>query len=692
MSNNSLLEIGTEEIPAKLVKDIYSNFKSKIKELLGENRIEYEKVKVYGSPRRIAIEIKGISEYQKQEVKEIKGPPKNIAFDDEGNPTKAATGFAENQGIEVDDLEERDTERGIYLYAVIEQDRKKTEELLKNIYKRLIKEVNLPITMRWGNHDLKFIRPIHWLLALFNDKTIEFQLEHLKSDNKTWGHRFMANEEFTVSSVNKYERTLKKANVIVDPKKRREIILEEIGTIILEKKLKFKLDNQLMEEVVHLVENPSPFLASFAEKYLKLPEPVIVTPLKEHQKYFPLWDKNDNLSNKFIVVKEGGKDYIDNVREGNEKVLKARLEDAEFYYQRDVKEDLDNFLEDLKGLILREELGSMYDKTNRNIKLSEQIAEKLDMNKQQIENIKSASKYAKIDLVSQMVREFPELQGVMGSIYTRNQGMNEDIALAIRDHYLPDSAESKLPGTLLGKVVSLSDKIDTLTGFFGINLIPTGSQDPYGLRRAATGIVRLIEDLNYEVKIEKLFKDSLDVFKISEQELKLDSEELISKIHEFMLNRVEYILRERGYDIDIIRTVLYGLPLSIPLVKKAVSLLDEVKYKNSFQEFLTAFNRVDSIIKEKQEKEINPNLFEKEEEKVLYKEYKEINDEVTNYIEEKELKNAYHSLMKIIDPIHDFFEEVRVMAETQEVKENRLALLQQIQLLMKSLGDFSYKQ
>lgn len=692
MSNNSLLEIGTEEIPAKLVKDIYSNFKSKIKELLGENRIEYEKVKVYGSPRRITIEIKGISEYQKQEVKEIKGPPKNIAFDDEGNPTKAATGFAENQGIEVDDLEERDTERGIYLYAVIEQDRKKTEELLKNIYKRLIKEVNLPITMRWGNHDLKFIRPIHWLLALFNDKTIEFQLEHLKSDNKTWGHRFMANEEFTVSSVNKYERTLKKANVIVDPKKRREIILEEIGTIILEKKLKFKLDNQLMEEVVHLVENPSPFLASFAEKYLKLPEPVIVTPLKEHQKYFPLWDKNDNLSNKFIVVKEGGKDYIDNVREGNEKVLKARLEDAEFYYQRDVKEDLDNFLEDLKGLILREELGSMYDKTNRNIKLSEQIAEKLDMNKQQIENIKSASKYAKIDLVSQMVREFPELQGVMGSIYTRNQGMNEDIALAIRDHYLPDSAESKLPGTLLGKVVSLSDKIDTLTGFFGINLIPTGSQDPYGLRRAATGIVRLIEDLNYEVKIEKLFKDSLDVFKISEQELKLDSEELISKIHEFMLNRVEYILRERGYDIDIIRTVLYGLPLSIPLVKKAVSLLDEVKYKNSFQEFLTAFNRVDSIIKEKQEKEINPNLFEKEEEKVLYKEYKEINDEVTNYIEEKELKNAYHSLMKIIDPIHDFFEEVRVMAETQEVKENRLALLQQIQLLMKSLGDFSYKQ
>ena len=692
MSNHSLLEIGTEEIPAKLVKDIYSNLKNKMQELLDENRIEYDKIKVYGAPRRIAVEVQDISEYQKQEVKEIKGPPKNIAFDDEGNPTKAATGFAGNHNIDVDDLEERETDRGIYLYAVIEQDRKETKELLKNIYKRLIKEVNLPITMRWGDHNLKFIRPIHWLLALFNDKTIEFQLEHLKSDNKTWGHRFMSNKEYKVSSVKEYERTLKKANVIVDPQKRREIILEEIGTIILEKKLKFKLDNQLMEEVIHLVENPSPFLASFAEKYLSLPEPVIVTPLKEHQRYFPLWDQNDNLSNKFIVVKEGGKDYIDNVREGNEKVLKARLDDAEFYYQRDIKEDLDKFLEDLKGLILREELGSMFDKTKRNIKLSEKIAKKLDMNKNQIENIKSASKYAKIDLVSQMVREFPELQGVMGSIYTKNHGLNEDISLAIRDHYLPDSAESKLPGTKLGKIVSLSDKIDTLTGFFGINLIPTGSQDPYGLRRAATGIVRLIEDLNYEVKIENLFTDSLEVFKNSEQELKLNSEKLISEIHEFMLDRVEYILKERGYDIDIIRTVLYGLPLSIPLVKKAVALLDEVKHKKSFKDFLTAFNRVDSIIKEKTETKVNPELFEKEEEKTLYNEYKEIKEEVNKYLKENELKNAYHSLIKIIEPIHDFFEEVRVMAEEQSVKENRLALLKQIQILMKSLGDFSYKQ
>ena len=692
MSNHSLLEIGTEEIPAKLVKDIYSNLKNKMQELLDENRIEYDKIKVYGAPRRIAVEVQDISEYQKQEVKEIKGPPKNIAFDDDGNPTKAATGFAGNHNIDVDDLEERETDRGIYLYAVIEQDRKETKELLKNIYKRLIKEVNLPITMRWGDHNLKFIRPIHWLLALFNDKTIEFQLEHLKSDNKTWGHRFMSNKEYKVSSVKEYERTLKKANVIVDPQKRREIILEEIGTIILEKKLKFKLDNQLMEEVIHLVENPSPFLASFAEKYLSLPEPVIVTPLKEHQRYFPLWDQNDNLSNKFIVVKEGGKDYIDNVREGNEKVLKARLDDAEFYYQRDIKEDLDKFLEDLKGLILREELGSMFDKTKRNIKLSEKIAKKLDMNKNQIENIKSASKYAKIDLVSQMVREFPELQGVMGSIYTKNHGLNEDISLAIRDHYLPDSAESKLPGTKLGKIVSLSDKIDTLTGFFGINLIPTGSQDPYGLRRAATGIVRLIEDLNYEVKIENLFTDSLEVFKNSEQELKLNSEKLISEIHEFMLDRVEYILKERGYDIDIIRTVLYGLPLSIPLVKKAVALLDEVKHKKSFKDFLTAFNRVDSIIKEKTETKVNPELFEKEEETTLYNEYKEIKEDVNKYLKENELKNAYHSLIKIIEPIHDFFEEVRVMAEERSVKENRLALLKQIQILMKSLGDFSYKQ
>ncbi|HMA60845.1 MAG TPA: glycine--tRNA ligase subunit beta [Halanaerobiales bacterium] len=692
MSNRSLLEIGTEEIPAKLVKDIYSNMKEKMSELLEENRIEYENIKVYGAPRRIAVEINGLSEFQKQEVNEIKGPPKNIAFDDEGDPTKAATGFAQSQNIEVDELEERDTERGIYLYAVVERERAETKELLKDLYKRLIKEVNLPITMRWSDHDLRFIRPIHWLVSLYNDETIKFELEHLTASNETWGHRFLANKSFEVNSVDEYQEVLKKAKVIVDPQERREIILEEIGTIILEKKLKFKLDNQLMDEVVHLVENPSPFLASFDEKYLELPEPVIVTPLKEHQKYFPLWDQNDDLSNRFIVVKEGGKEYIDNVREGNEKVLKARLEDAEFYYQRDIQEDLDQFLEDLNGLILREELGSMYDKTLRNVDLSEKIAANLNFAEDDIEKIKKAARYAKVDLVSQMVREFPELQGVMGSIYAYNNGMSNDVSLAIRDHYLPDSADSKLPGTELGKIVSLSDKIDTLTGFFGINLIPTGSQDPYGLRRAAIGIFRLIEDLNYEVEIEKLFRYSLEVFNQSQQVLKLEADELLNKIHEFMVDRIQYIFKDRGYDIDIIRTVIFGLPLSIPLIKKAIRLLDEVKYNKSFQEFLTAFNRVDSIIKDIDQKEVKPDLFEKEEEENLYNKYKEISTKVNKNLEQRELKQAYNHLIDIIDPIHDFFEEVRVMAEDERTQKNRLALLYNIQLLMKSLGDFTYKQ
>lgn len=692
MSNRSLLEIGTEEIPAKLAKQIYENIKEKSLELLKEYRIDFEEVKVYGSPRRIAVEVNGLSEYQKQEVDEIKGPPKNIAFDDDNNPTKAALGFAQSQGLEVSDLEERDTERGIYLYAVIERERAKTKELLKTVYRRLIKEVNLPITMRWSDHDLRFIRPIHWLVSLYNNEIIEFELEHLKSGNTTHGHRFLANTSYEVNSVDEYKEVLRKAKVIVDPQERREIILEEIGTIILEKKLKFKLDNQLMDEVIHLVENPSPFLASFEEKYLKLPEPVIVTPLKEHQKYFPLWDQNDDLSNKFIVVKEGGKAHIDNVREGNEKVLKARLEDAEFYYQRDIKEELDQFLEDLKGLILREELGSMYDKTIRNKNLSEKIAANLNFAEEDIEKIKTAAKYAKVDLVSQMVREFPELQGVMGSIYTRNNGMSSDVALAIRDHYLPDSAESKLPGTELGKIVSLSDKIDTLTGFFGINLIPTGSQDPYGLRRAAIGIFRLIEDLNYEVEIGKLFEYSLQVFEESSQNLQLTSKELLDKIHEFMIDRIQYIFKDRGYDIDIIRTVIHGLPLSIPLIKKAIRLLDEVKYKNSFQEFLTAFNRVDSIIKDIEQKEVNTSLFKKEEEKVLFEEYLKISKEVNRNIEARKLNKAYNNLMEIIDPVHDFFEEVRVMVEDEKIQKNRLALLYNIQTLMKSLGDFSYKQ
>ena len=692
MNNCSLLEIGTEEIPAKLVKQIYNNFQGKIDELLAEYRIDCEDIEVYGAPRRIVVKLNGLSKYQKQEVNEIKGPPKNIAFDQEGNPTKAAKGFARGLKIKVSELIERETQKGVYLYAVIEKERKQTKELLKIIYKRLIKEVNLPIKMRWGSHKLSFIRPIHWLLALYNDEVIEFEIEHLKSDNFTRGHRFLFDKKLVVDSVDQYQELLKKAYVIVRPQQRREIILEEIETIIYEEELLFNIDNKLLDEVIHLVEYPSPFLATFNQKYLKLPEPVIVTPLKEHQKYFPFWKQNGELSNKFIVVKEGSKKNIDLVRSGNENVLKARLEDAEFYYQRDVNKDLDYFLENLKGLILREELGSMYDKTQRNISLSSKIAESLNFSEENLAKIKKAAKYAKIDLVSQMVREFPELQGVMGSIYVENHNIDSDIALAVKEHYLPDSAKSKLPKTELGKIVSLSDKIDTLTGFFGINLIPSGSQDPYGLRRAAIGILRLLEDLNYEVEIDRLFQFSLDVFSESEQNLQLNSKQLLNKIRVFILDRIQYTFRERGYDVDLIRTVIYGLPLSIPLIKKVINLLDELKDNELFEDFLTAFNRVDSIIKDIEQKEINTDLFKKEEEKVLYKKYKKTNKEVKKYIDRRDFKKAFHSLIEIIEPVHDFFEEVRVMSEDEKIKENRLALLNKIKLLMKSLGDFSYKQ
>ncbi|MDZ7672106.1 MAG: glycine--tRNA ligase subunit beta [Halanaerobiales bacterium] len=689
--NKSILEIGTEEIPAKLVDEIYSNFEQKTKELLDEYRISFDDIDVFGSPRRIAVKITGLSELQNKTVNEIKGPPKNIAFDDNNEPTKAATGFAKGQGIEVSDLIERETDRGIYLYAVIEKDRENTKEVLSTVYKRLIKEVNLPITMRWSNHNLKFIRPIHWILALFNDEKIEFSLEHLKASNITYGHRFLANRKFVIKTVDDYKRVLKKADVVVDPEQRKEIILQEINTIILEKNLKFKKDENLLKEVIHLVENPSPFIASFDEKYLKLPEPVIVTPLKEHQKYFPLWNKDGSLSNKFVVVKEGGKEYINNVREGNEKVLRARLEDADFYYKRDLNSSLDSFFEDLKGLVLREELGSMYDKSKRNMELSKKIAKQLDFSEEEIEMAEKASKYSKVDLVSLMVREFPELQGVMGSIYAKKEGYNQKICDAIKEHYLPDSADSKLPSSKLSKVVSLSDKIDTLTGFFGINLIPTGSQDPYGLRRAAIGIYRLIEDLNFELEVEKLFQLSLEVYRDANQDLKID-DKVISNIREFMLDRIQYIFKDKGYDVDIIRTVVYGLPLSIPLIKKALKLLDDVKDNESFNEFLTAYNRVDSIIKDVKAADVDENLFEKEEEKILYNQYKKIYNEVNSHIDNNNLENAYDSLIKIIEPVHDFFEEVRVMAEDPKIKNNRLSLLKNIQVLMKSLGDFSFKQ
>jgi len=678
-----LFEIGTEEIPTSYIQPALNQLKNRALQHLKENRINYENVQTFATPRRLTLAISGVDKIQPDQQVEVTGPPKKVAYDKDGNPTKAASGFARSQNVDINDLKIVKTSKGEYVAVTRNEKGLPTIDILKEILPALITEINFPKTMHWNN--LRFARPIRWLTAIFGEQVVDFTLDSLHSGRITYGHRSLNPEsiELTDASVDNYLAVLRKANVYADHNERRKMIAARVSEVLKSEDCAMIIDEELLNTVTFLVENPQPIVGTFRESHLSLPNEVLVTPMKEYQRYFPIWKDENSLLAKFIIISNGTDGNHDVVRHGNERVLHARLEDAEFFYEEDQRSSLGDKIDRLKDVIFQIKLGNLYEKSCRISQIAENICDYLNLDESKT-NAKRAAMLSKADLTTQMVIEFPSLQGIMGSYYAINSGESDEVAQAIREHYQPISADSPCPESQVGIIVSIADKFDTIVGYFGIGEIPTGSSDPYSLRRQAIGILRiLIENrihINLDALIElafKLYGDKLDEYPKSQ-------------ILDFFAGRLSVIMREEfNYAFDVVEAVLSAdksNPVDALIRARAVTAFRE---QSDFDQIYPAFNRVLRILPESPPTQIQEELFEQDEEKHLFDLIAQVELELDKLIKSNSYNKLIVRLSKLQPMIDRFFDEVLVMAENQSVRNNRLALLNRIAQKLLVVCDFT---
>ncbi len=688
MSRKYLLEIGVEEIPARYVEDTIGQLREKFDEMLKKENINYEKIDIYSTPRRLTTIITGLDEKQEDIRETVKGPSKKISFDDSGNPTKALQGFMKGQKVQLEDVFTQDYNGEEYIYVNVLKTGRETEEIFKERVPEIIRTIVFPKSMRWGGKNIRFARPIRWIVSIMDDKIVPFELEKIKVSNITRGHRFLGSSNIVIDNVDEYIESLKKNYVIVDQNERREIIKYGSERLAREKGGKLDHDKLLLEEVTNLVEYPTPIIGRIKEEYLALPMDVVITPMKEHLRYFPVYDdKNNRLLPYFITVRNGNDEYVDIVVKGNEKVLGARLEDAKFFYNDDISNPLESYIDSLKGITFQEKLGTLYDKTIRIQKLGEKIANYLEVGEETEKNISRASYLSKADLVTKMVTEFTELQGKMGMEYSKKSGENEIVSLAIFEQYLPRFSGDKLPSTTAGAVLSIADKLDSIAGLFAIGIHPTGSQDPFGLRRSALGIINIILDKKLSVSLMELIDFALYIY-VEENGLAFDYNKVKDEIREFFVGRIKNMFSDMGIRYDIIDAVISTETDDIYDMKIKANKLNEWLEKDGLSEILTAFNRVSTLAQNTESSEIMRDLFTEDEIR-LYDSYNAIENKVLNLIDKKEYDKALDLFTTLKDPIDNFFESVMVMVEDEKIKNNRLGLLRKIYDTMMLVCDLS---
>jgi glycyl-tRNA synthetase beta chain len=686
MAKDLLLEIGTEEIPAKFMPGTLAQLKEKAAAAFSEERISYANLETLGTPRRMVLVVRGLAEQQQDLHKEVKGPAKKAAFDEQGNPSKAAQGFARSQGIDVAELVVKSFEGGEYVFAVITGTGQKTADILPGLLTNLITGFTFPKSMRWADYDFRFVRPIRWLVALFGNNTVNISIADVETGNVTFGHRFLSKGPLVVNSLEEYLTTLERNYVIVDPLKREAIIREQIASIAKQQGGTASIDEDLLEEVIYLIEYPTALFGRFEEAYLELPDPVLITPMREHQRYFPVYGADGKLLNGFITVRNGTTDHIDIVRAGNEKVLRARLADAKFFWEEDRKAPLADKVEALKTIVFQEGLGTMWDKTERMKDLATLMAQKLRVAENEKTVAVRAATLAKADLMTTMVKEFTELQGVMGREYARLSGENPLVAEAIFEHYLPRFAGDVLPKTIGGKLVGVADKLDTIVGTFSRGLIPTGSQDPYALRRQALGIVNIIIDSRFHISFTQLIYAAMDLLQIKE----VKREKLQINLQEFFQLRLRNILADQGVRYDIVDAVLAEGSDDIYATYQRAHALATFLEAPNFGKTLMAYTRVLNLAKKANaEYGIDSALFQDAAEISLYKVYQDTKETILRATETRDYAGALVSLTALQAPIDTFFAAVMVMVEDEKVKQNRLALLKSIAGLMDGTADLS---
>ena len=719
-----LFEIGTEEIPAKFMPNILAQLKELAEKKMTELRIPFESVKTYGTPRRMTFIASGVAEAQEDSTVEAKGPSAKIAFvngDIHGEPSKAAQGFARGQGVDVKELVVRDN----YVYAIKHLAGQPVKELLPGLLMDILTSLNFPKNMRWADHDFKFVRPIRWLVALFGEEVVPVEITGVKSGKFSRGHRFlrrsavdaaMEHESFIdaakavlgnaaakaknavasaalgtygaveIPNADAYEKTLYDNFVMVDQDARRELIRQQVTDMGVAEGGHAEINEDLLEEVNYLVEWPTALCGNFEEKFLALPKECIITPMREHQRYFPVLAEDGSLLNKFITVRNGGKEHLDIVAHGNERVLRARLSDAEFFFDEDRKQSLADRLEKLKTVSFQEGLGNMNDKSNRLVQAADMLAMAINA-KVDKEKLERAALLCKCDLVTGMVIEFTELQGVMGREYAKLDGEAPEVALGIYEHYLPRFAGDELPKTDIGRLVGIADKLDNICATFSRGLAPTGSQDPYALRRQALGIINILLDANYHVSMYKVIAGSLYLLNIPAEETK----KLVPQIAEFLKQRLRNLMIDQGIRYDVVDAVMAEERNDdfADLVARAQALNSFVAAEEALA-LIQAATRVANLCKKiEEETAINPQLFVAPAEGELHDAAVASSKEVLAATVKYDYAAVLAEATKLVAPINKFFEDVMVMDEDVRVKNNRLALLSAVKDITHAVGDLS---
>lgn len=682
MVKDILLEIGTEEIPAKFMPGALAQLAEIAKAKLDERRIAYGEILTFGTPRRLALIASCVAERQADRRSENKGPSVKVAFDENGAPTKAGMGFARGQGVDVAQLIQKDG----YVYAIVEEVGQPVDALLPELLPEIIHALNFPKSMRWGSLDMRFVRPIRWLVALFGSEVVPFTVGNVTSGNTSVGHRFLSKGPVKIASMDDYFVKMTENHVMVDQNLRRQVIREQVEKLAVQQGGSAVIDEELLEEVVYLVEYPTALCGRFEEKYLALPPEAIITPMREHQRYFPVFAADGKLLPVFITVRNGGQDYIDIVRHGNERVLKARLADARFFFEEDKKVPLADRLEKLKTVIFQEGLGTMYDKTLRLERLAAFIAKEAGLATGEHTAIERAAHLAKADLVTGMVCEFTELQGVMGREYAKLGGESQAVAEAIYEHYLPRFSGDFLPKSAAGRAISIADKLDNIVATFSRGLIPTGSQDPFALRRQALGVVNIMLEAKYTVSLQSLTEAAMDLLGIADAERR---SKLTGEVQEFFRLRLKNILADEDMRYDMVDAVLAAGNDDIFDTWQRAKALSLEGGTIAMQRAVQALTRAGNLAKNATQDAIDPSLFEVEAEHKLYEALQRTKQTIISLRTAKDYTGVLKAIAELTDPIDAFFGQVMVMVENVPVRNNRLALLKAITTLSAGVADLS---
>lgn len=681
-----LIEIGTEEMPARFVTGAAEQLKEKVTGWLEFQRIPFHNVTLFETPRRFAVMVEGVGIQQKDIDEELRGPGKKIAVDDQGNWTKAALGFARGKGVSPENLYMKEMGGVEYVFVRKHEKGRPTAELLP-LLKETISSMSFPKNMRWGSYDLKYVRPIRWLVALFGNEVIPFEITGVQASNVTRGHRFLG-QEVSIESPEEYAAKLSEQYVIVDPQERQEKILQQIHSLEAEKGWTIPIDEGLLDEVVHLVEYPTVLFGNFEQEYLEIPKEVLITSMREHQRYFPVVDKEGQLLPHFVTVRNGDEQGLDIVAKGNEKVLRARLSDARFFYEEDQKMEINAALSRLETVVFHEELGTIGDKIRRFEKIAAQIAEEIQLGQQEKNQLNRAAAICKFDLVSHMVYEFPELQGIMGERYATLAGEDEGVAKAIFEHYLPRYAGDQLPATKVGALLSIADKLDTIVGCFAIGIIPTGSQDPYALRRQATGIVQILLEQNIELSLPSLFELALNILE-EKGLLKRNATEIKKDLQDFFTLRLKNLLQEKQVRYDVIDAVLTADSTKVmDVLQRAETLMQWVK-RDEFKGVVESFNRVNNLAQKATTDLVDEQYIAHEAEEQLWKAFQSVKNETEALLAQKDYMKALETLATLQPVIDHFFEQVMVMVEDQNIRNNRLGILSSLAKGIFAFADFS---